>query len=103
MDSDHAAAVDHVAVDRLQRAYADGITRRDWDAVADLFLPGAVVSLDLVTRPGRELVGPNEIVGFIGPAVDDFDFFGFFERVWNRPANPDSFVEVHNALVPSVV
>ena len=74
---DVAAAVDHGAIDRLQRAYADGVTCRDWDRVATLFLPDATVELDLVTRPGRTLRGPEEIVGFIGPAVDDFDFFEF--------------------------
>ena len=77
LDPALAATVDHVAIDRLQRAYADGVTQRDWDAVAALFLPEATVELDLVTRPGRELRGPDEIVGFIAPAVDDFAFFEF--------------------------
>jgi hypothetical protein len=72
-----ARTIDHVAIDRLQRSYADGITRRAWEDVASLFLPGAVVALDLVDRPAHELVGPAEIVGFIAPAVDRFTFFEF--------------------------
>lgn len=74
---DVAATVDRVAIDALQRGYADGVTARDWDAVRALFLPDATVSLDLVTRPGRELVGVDEIVGFIAPAVERFSFFTF--------------------------
>ncbi len=35
--------------------------------------------------------------------IDDFDFFGFFERVRNRPADTDPFVEVHDAFVASMV
>lgn len=77
MNDELQATIDHVAIDRLQRAYADGVTTRDWAAVAALFLPEATVSLDLVTRPGRDLLGPDEIVGFIAPAVDDFEFFEF--------------------------
>lgn len=76
-DGEIAPTIDHVAIDRLQRAYADGVTRRAWDDVASLFLPGAVVALDLVDRPGHELVGSGEIVDFIAPAVDRFDFFEF--------------------------
>ncbi len=77
-DSDHLVATfDRVAIDALQRAYADGVTCRAWGRVARLFLPDATVVLDLVTRPGRELRGRDEIVGFIAPAVDDFEFFEF--------------------------
>lgn len=71
------AAVDRVQVDALQRAYADAVTRRSWADVASLFLPDAVLSLDLVTRPGMELSGPEAIVGFIAPAVEGFEFFEF--------------------------
>ena len=71
------AVVDRVLIDSLQRAYADGVTRRSWGDVASLLLPDATVSLDLVTRPSIELDGPDAIVGFIGPAVDDFEFFEF--------------------------
>lgn len=69
--------VDHSAVTRLQHAYADGINRRDWAAVAALFLPGARVHLDLVDRPAIDLVGPEALVGFIEPAMARFAFFSF--------------------------
>jgi hypothetical protein len=68
---------DHVAITRLQAAYADGITRRDWEQVAGLFLPGASVTLDLVTRPTIELDGSAEVVRFISDALERFSFFQF--------------------------
>ena len=43
-------AVDHSSIDRLQRAYADGVSMRDWSQVRGLFLPDATISLELVTR-----------------------------------------------------
>lgn len=71
------ALVDRAAIDDLQRAYADGVTRRDWAQVQSLFLPGATVVLDLVDRPGRELVGPEAVTGFVAPAIERFTFFEF--------------------------
>ena len=68
---------DYVAIVRLQRAYADAVDRRDWPALHDLFTPDAVVSLDLVTRPPREIVGPGALGEFIGPAIERFAFFEF--------------------------
>ncbi|WP_426570988.1 nuclear transport factor 2 family protein [Aquihabitans sp. McL0605] len=72
-----AETIDHVAVTRLQQAYADGVTRRDWPAVAALFLPDAVVTLDLVTRPPMEHVGPEALTSFVAAAIERFDFFEF--------------------------
>ena len=78
MSPDHLSETDdHVAITRLQSAYADGVTRRDWDQVAALFLPEAPVALDLVTRPTIELVGPAAITGFIATALERFSFFQF--------------------------
>ena len=77
MDPELQAAVDHVAISRLQAAYADGVTRRDWPAVAALFLPGASVELDLGDRPGRTLRGPDELVAFVDAAIARFSFFEF--------------------------
>lgn len=71
------AALDRSAIDALQRAYADAVTRRDWPALTELFLPEATVSLDLVDRPGRELVGPAALGEFVGGAIDRFSFFQF--------------------------
>ncbi|MFO7592107.1 MAG: hypothetical protein R6X23_14650 [Acidimicrobiia bacterium] len=36
-----AEAVDHVAIRRLQSAYADVVSRRAWAELGDLFLPDA--------------------------------------------------------------
>ena len=69
--------MDRAAIDDLQRAYADGVTRRDWALVRSLFLPDATVALDLVDRPGRELVGPEAVTGFVAPAIERFTFFEF--------------------------
>lgn len=68
---------DRVAIDAQQRAYADGVNRRDWAAVRALFQPDATLSLDLGDRPGRELTGSQAITDFIGPAMDRFTFFQF--------------------------
>lgn len=72
-----AETVDHVAVTRLQQAYADVVTRRDWPALADLFTPDCVVELDLVTRPARQIVGPEAFGSFVGDAIARFEHFQF--------------------------
>ena len=69
--------LDEIDVRRLIATYADGVTRRDWTGLKDLFQPEAVLQLDLVDRGVRELQGPDEILGFIGGAVERFDFFEF--------------------------
>jgi SnoaL-like protein len=69
---------DHlVALDRLQRRYADVITRRAWTELPELFLPDTVVHLDTVTAPPRDLVGPTEFAEVIGAAMARFDHFTF--------------------------
>jgi len=68
---------DHAAIDRLQRAYADGVTMRDWDQVHGLFLPDATISLDLVTRPAVQLAGPGALTDFVSKALEQFSFFQF--------------------------
>ncbi len=72
-----AETVDRVAIDALQRAYADVVDRRAWADLHHLFLPDATVELDLVTRPGRTLVGPDDFAAFVGPAMARFTFFEF--------------------------
>lgn len=71
-DTDHL-----VALDRLQRRYADLITRRAWGELPELFLPDTVVHLDTVTAPARDLVGPAEFAEVIGAAMARFDHFTF--------------------------
>ncbi|MFN8017025.1 MAG: nuclear transport factor 2 family protein [Acidimicrobiales bacterium] len=76
-DDELQAVVDRAAIEDLQRAYADGVTRRDWAQVRSLFLPDAVVALDLVDRPGRELAGPEALTSFVAGAIERFSFFEF--------------------------
>ena len=72
-----AETVDHLAINRLQAAYADTVTRRDWPHLATLFLPDATLHLDTVTRAPMEVGGPEAIGAFIEGAVERFDFFEF--------------------------
>jgi hypothetical protein len=72
-----AETVDHLAINRLQSAYADTVTRRDWPTLSELFLHDAVLHLDTVTRDPMEVIGPAAIGEFIGGAVERFDFFEF--------------------------
>ena len=63
-----------VALHRLQAAYGDAVTRRDWAAVRVLFDPDAVVHLDLRTRPPVTLEGADALVDVIDGAVARFAF-----------------------------
>lgn len=71
--------LDEVAIERLQRRYADVCTRRAWPELHDLFLPDATVTLDL---RDRELIidGPAALGEFIGGSLEQFDFFLFAIR-----------------------
>ncbi|HWJ98129.1 MAG TPA: nuclear transport factor 2 family protein [Acidimicrobiales bacterium] len=77
MASELDALLDHAAIDRLQRAYADGVTRRDWEQVRGLFVADAAISLDLVSRPAVQLAGPVELTDFVSAALAPFSFFQF--------------------------
>ena len=66
-----------LAVQRLQTAYGDAVTRRAWDEVAALFEPGAVVHIDTRTRPPFELVAPEGLIDFIEASLEQFAFFEF--------------------------
>ena len=57
--------VDHVALTRLQDAYADLVTRRAWHELAELYLPTCTLHLDTVTAPARDLTGPTAVGEFI--------------------------------------
>jgi hypothetical protein len=66
-----------LAVQRLQAAYADAVTRRDWPAVRALFEPDATVHIDTRTREPFSLEGPEALVDFIDRAIASFTFFEF--------------------------
>jgi hypothetical protein len=74
---DDAATRALVAVQRLQAAYGDAVTRRSWEEVRALFEPDATVHIDTRTRPPFSLVGPDALVEFIERALEPFVFFEF--------------------------
>lgn len=65
----------YIAITRLLHAYADVINRRAWPELTDLFASGAPVTVDTVSAPPIEIAGPERLGGFIGGAVERFDFF----------------------------
>jgi hypothetical protein len=76
-----------LAVQALQSAYGDAVTRRAWDEVAELFEPGAVVRIDTRTRAPFELVAPDALVEFITASLETFVFFEF--TILNAVASVD--------------
>ena len=74
---DDAATRSLVAVQRLQAAYGDSVTRRAWAEVRALFEPDAVVRIDTRTGPPFSLEGANEVVAFVERALERFVFFEF--------------------------
>lgn len=64
-----------LAVQRLQAAYGDAVTRRAWAEVRGLFEPDAAVHIDTRTRAPFTLDGPDAIAGFIEQALAPFAFF----------------------------
>ncbi len=66
-----------VAVQRLQAAYGDAVTRRAWDEVRVLFEPDAQVHIDTRTREPFTLAGPEALVAFIETALEPLAFFEF--------------------------
>lgn len=77
MDDVVQETIDYVAIERLLAAYADVVTRRAWDELDTLFLPDAPVTIDTVTRPVVDLVGPVQLGEFVAAAVERFELFEF--------------------------
>ena len=75
LDPASTAAV--VAVQRLQAAYGDAVTRRDWADVRSLFEPAAEVTITTYSREPFTLNGPDEVASFVEAALEDFVFFEF--------------------------
>ena len=63
------------AIARLLARYADAVTRRAWDEVATMFLPGCPVQLDLRSGPPIETTGPDGLIELVSSRMDRFDFF----------------------------
>jgi hypothetical protein len=73
--TDETAA--YVALTRLQAAYADAVSRRAWADLEPLFVPGAPIHVDTVTRPVIELTGAADLGRFIASSIERFEFFEF--------------------------
>lgn len=71
------ATVDHLAIQRLQSAYADVVSRRSWSELTDLFLPDARIEVDTRTVPVMVFDGPDALGSFIAGAIERFGFFEF--------------------------
>jgi hypothetical protein len=69
--------MDWVAIRRLHARYADAVNRRAWSDFAGLFLPDAVVRVELPRQEPVEAVGPEALGTFIEGAVKRFDWFQF--------------------------
>jgi hypothetical protein len=77
MDAELRETVDYIAIRRLQDAYADVVNRRAWPELAELFRPGAEISVDTRDREPRVLTGPDGIGDFIAGAIARFERFQF--------------------------
>lgn len=84
---DDAATRAIVAIQRLQAAYGDAVTRGAWPEVAALFEPDAVVHIDTRTRDPFTLEGPEALVAFIERALEPLAFFEF--AILNAVADVD--------------
>ncbi len=71
------AALDELAIRRLQAAYGDAVTRRAWDELVPMFLPDCPIRLDLRDGTVLEHVGPEAIGAFIASSIERFEFFEF--------------------------
>ena len=69
--------IDWVAIRRLHSRYADVVNRRAWPELADLFLPDAVIRVEMPRQDPIEAVGPEALGAFIEGAVKRFDWFQF--------------------------
>lgn len=67
---------EYVAINRLQRRYADIVTRRSWAELSEVFEPDCPITLDLRDQE-LAFTGGDEIAAFIAAAVVRFDFFVF--------------------------
>lgn len=65
----------HSAVQRLHATYADVVTRRAWAELDVLFVPGAPIRVDPVTRPAVDVAGAAELAAFVSSALERFAFF----------------------------
>ena len=68
---------DFIAITRLQAAYGDSVTRRDWVALAGLFELDAPITIDTARGAPIEVRGGPAMGEFIAAAIERFRFFEF--------------------------
>jgi len=71
-----AEAVAYVELQRLERRYADVVTRRAWGELADLVRDDCPIVVD-VRHTKFEFTGPTEYGAFIDRAIQRFSLFEF--------------------------
>jgi len=64
-----------LAIQRLQAAYGDAVTRRSWADVVALFESDATIRIDTRTREPFTLAGPDALVAFVERSLRSFAFF----------------------------
>jgi hypothetical protein len=74
MDDD---ASTYLAIQRLQRAYADIVTRNAWDEAASLATPDALFTFDTRTGQVFEIEGPEEFAAFGARMNQRFRFYEY--------------------------
>ena len=70
-------AVDWVAIRRLHSRYADVVNRRAWVELRELFLPEAVIRVEMPRQDPIDTVGPDALGAFIEGAIERFTWFQF--------------------------
>lgn len=71
------AALDELAIRRLQAAYGDAVSRQAWAELGPMFAPGAPIELDLRDGATRRFEGGEAIAAFIAGSIERFEFFEF--------------------------
>lgn len=71
-----AETVAYTAIQRLESRYADVVTRRAWDELAELVRAGCPIVVD-VRHKKFELTGPIEYGEFIARQIERFSLFEF--------------------------
>lgn len=69
--------LDYIAIQRLQAAYADCVTRRAWAEFDRLFRPDAEIVVDRMDGTPLVFLGPAGIAGFISNAIARYELFQF--------------------------
>ena len=73
MDDDDATA--YLAIERLQRAYADIATRGAWDELSAIATPDAHFTFEVRGARAIEIVGPAEFAAFGSRSNERFSFY----------------------------